>query len=1367
MSGGELNHCIIGVAGERCDYFVYGMCLDQLGEALDLAKPEIQKRENFKEQIRRQTLNAISGVPGSVPVAGLAAVHEYETFGGQPDSLIMPIQHQLYASDSNDNGDMIEIWSSEAVEFICLFMNQSLVHKLQQAIGAMQTTTAAISKGLERRRSIMARNPADGTMGDSTSNDDAPADRTKIQRSMSISRQRSPSYVQASNASTLFGSNRKSISPSQATDGQMSRSGMSLDVSSAMEVPDPPMGNNGPRNRRISNASDLSMMQASNDAPRAVEGGRSILSEYRKVSVMFVKLAFKFDPDLAQRAYTLAFNAMLPYDGVIQQYSVDDKGQSLLIVFGLPPWGHENNALYALKASMSLSSAMKKDNVSPFTISIATGDLLFSMLGNVLRSEAGLLGDVVNISARLMSLPCTTELSILCDHETKMSTTEIFNYLEFGHQIVKGKTESIQVWAALSSKGAKLVTDSARQYSKSEKPIFGYLEETKTFTEATEKWKEKGGHGVIIIEAASGMGKSTLLEQLVKENEKILLATFHCYQGVMRNIYSIFVQELLPNMNDNTLGRDTLRTKAMRSPSTASSGLMESILANGWNNRRKKISPGRDSISVDGDYGGSVEAMKFLSYFGENPDLAPILHDVMPWIKIEENTVTSNLGGQARTTLLHEMIVKIISTMTDSFDLAIAFDNAQFIDNTSMDITLALLKVCPKLLLIVATRPIGQYKIKGIDYIMKNHKPTLLRLHGISLKDTEDFLNFNLKHVVSVMETDLTVEEVAEAIKEYDSFQFLKKTSDEKVDESDKGCEYYFRHVNFNNAIYESLPFSQRQDIHFKIASYLESILTDENRATTLPNLTFHYMRTAIRDKNYFFMEQLALYYYQHKLFQEASVALERLIKFYESDSQASQDPSLTVSRQSSWLSLLGACLSHIERRGAEARMVTLRALTLAGIPWPKAKEGIQQQMQRQILRLFFNVARTFGGSVRLGKGMKTRDERLRLEVIFRSLAILRNIASLNPATVAEDVPLGTLLYINYALENSAEYLPELFKSAVRASQLFWFADRKRMSRAFLRLALRVLPRVEVTINLDLIPAAHALCYSGCFSLAKEFLTKCSKAAEMTGDRSVHSMAEFFYIEILMLEGNARECIESSQRVLQVCDVSNDTRTKSFVANLLAFMYIFTGNPDSDELVKSQAGWVLNIDPITTKMTGLALALHHFKAGRLKEAGEIFSDACLSFDKILLNQVSAVIVMCIGSFFPFLFITELNLMMDTELITKLVKGLEVAKTGMQRCARFYVAAEFVLPLLICGKSMMANNGKEQALLALERARAKPSYKKHQANLAFLDNLIVAVLGRFLPSPAKDKYHQQAVEFWARNGCFPLVGWIKGASFVAA
>jgi hypothetical protein len=75
------------------------------------------------------------------------------------------------------------------------------------------------------------------------------------------------------------------------------------------------------------------------------------LSEFRTVTVIFVHLHQQFDAKMAQKAFSGFLGTLKKWEGVFQQYSVDDKGQTMLACFGLP-------VRFILTAAASVSMGM-------------------------------------------------------------------------------------------------------------------------------------------------------------------------------------------------------------------------------------------------------------------------------------------------------------------------------------------------------------------------------------------------------------------------------------------------------------------------------------------------------------------------------------------------------------------------------------------------------------------------------------------------------------------------------------------------------------------------------------------------------------------------------------------------------------------------------------------------------------------------------------------------------------------------------------------------------------------------------------------------------------------------------------------------
>ncbi|KAJ3215896.1 hypothetical protein HDU67_010198 [Dinochytrium kinnereticum] len=81
----------------------------------------------------------------------------------------------------------------------------------------------------------------------------------------------------------------------------------------------------------------------------------SFSSQYRSISIIFVKLLTRFDPTLAQKAMTIFLEGLRQNGGVFQQYAE-----------------------------------------CKFAISVTSGTILFAKLGNLIRSEASLLGIILH-----------------------------------------------------------------------------------------------------------------------------------------------------------------------------------------------------------------------------------------------------------------------------------------------------------------------------------------------------------------------------------------------------------------------------------------------------------------------------------------------------------------------------------------------------------------------------------------------------------------------------------------------------------------------------------------------------------------------------------------------------------------------------------------------------------------------------------------------------------------------------------------------------------------------------------------------------------------------------------------------------------
>jgi class 3 adenylate cyclase len=120
------------------------------------------------------------------------------------------------------------------------------------------------------------------------------------------------------------------------------------------------------------------------------------------------------------KSHTLTFFYMRALlQGMRRQFLVDDKGTTLIIVFGVPPFSHENDEYRSVKTAMELRNAFATRNVQA-SIGVATGNVFVGTVGSPYRKEHAVVGDTVNLSARLAAragdggILCKSHALILC-----------------------------------------------------------------------------------------------------------------------------------------------------------------------------------------------------------------------------------------------------------------------------------------------------------------------------------------------------------------------------------------------------------------------------------------------------------------------------------------------------------------------------------------------------------------------------------------------------------------------------------------------------------------------------------------------------------------------------------------------------------------------------------------------------------------------------------------------------------------------------------------------------------------------------------------------------------------------------------------
>jgi class 3 adenylate cyclase/predicted ATPase len=250
---------------------------------------------------------------------------------------------------------------------------------------------------------------------------------------------------------------------------------------------------------------------------------RSPEAERRQLTVMFcdlvdsTKLSSQLDPEEYRevvRAYQSACTEVITrFDGHIAQLL----GDGLLVYFGYPQ-AHEDDAQRAVRAGLGMLAAMEDLNSRlqqeksiqlAIRIGIHTGLVVVGEMGGGGRHEQLALGEVPNLAARLQGLAASNTLVI--SDATSRLVQGYFACQPLGEQTLRGVTDPVTLYRVLSESGATSRLEVAQPRGLT--PLVGRESEV---TLLLERWEQvKAGQGqVVLLTGDAGIGKSRLVQVL-------------------------------------------------------------------------------------------------------------------------------------------------------------------------------------------------------------------------------------------------------------------------------------------------------------------------------------------------------------------------------------------------------------------------------------------------------------------------------------------------------------------------------------------------------------------------------------------------------------------------------------------------------------------------------------------------------------------------------------------------------------------------------------------------------------------------------------------------------------------------------------
>ena len=434
---------------------------------------------------------------------------------------------------------------------------------------------------------------------------------------------------------------------------------------------------------------------------RLTAGQSGWIAELRRATILFVNL-----PDInqgtrladAQNLARLIQRSVYRYEGSINKISVDDKGITILAALGLPPFAHEDDPSRGVQAALMIRKELNGLKVRS-SIGITTGRIFCGSIGNDSRREYTVIGNAVNLAARLVSAAARQEeliqkfgIPILCDRVTFEATKETVEFESLPPQMVKGRVEAVEVFHPLDLKKSVI---------RPKTELIGRQEEKVILAGALQELARGEQHQTLIVQGEAGIGKTRLFEDLVRQAESLHLNMFlgggdpiertNSYHAWRSIFYRLFEIEDLTGSALTEEARSLIESK---------------VLA-----KLQQIDP------------------DLVRYF-------PLFDVILP-IHVPDNSFTSSMAGEIRSSNIREVLSRVLAHAARQAPLLIVLEDLHWFDSASWALLVDIQQKVRPLLLALNTRPIPDPQPVQFKQILDHPQTRLIKLEAMMLDDVE------------------------------------------------------------------------------------------------------------------------------------------------------------------------------------------------------------------------------------------------------------------------------------------------------------------------------------------------------------------------------------------------------------------------------------------------------------------------------------------------------------------------------------------------------------------------------------------------------------------------------------------------------
>jgi class 3 adenylate cyclase/tetratricopeptide (TPR) repeat protein len=245
-------------------------------------------------------------------------------------------------------------------------------------------------------------------------------------------------------------------------------------------------------------------------------------AERRQLTIMFcdlvdsTALSTRVDPEelkqIIGKYHRRCAEVIAKSDGFVARFL----GDGILAYFGYPK-AHEDDAERAVRAGLALTAAVAKldDGAGVplhVRIGIATGLVIVGdLIGEGAAQEQAVVGVTPNLAARLQALAAPD--TVIIDGNTRRLLGELFEFRSLGGVSIKGFGDPVAAWQAI---GAGSIDSRFEALRTTTTPLVGRDEELELIR---RRWRRaKDGDGcVVLICGEPGIGKSHLTQTILDD----------------------------------------------------------------------------------------------------------------------------------------------------------------------------------------------------------------------------------------------------------------------------------------------------------------------------------------------------------------------------------------------------------------------------------------------------------------------------------------------------------------------------------------------------------------------------------------------------------------------------------------------------------------------------------------------------------------------------------------------------------------------------------------------------------------------------------------------------------------------------------